>query len=445
MVEGSGEYLGLGLDLDPPAGIEVLFHDDQRRRRIYVAKEFAVSAADRVPVRGIGDIHPRSHYVFTRPTERLDRFENNLEAPFCLHVGITLDRFAVTVDGRRSGDRDARSPAYGARKADQALVRGRRTIAPTNRIAVLFLHVASLYLNTRPDQHDRATLRRRRETGSLWLVEVPRDPPRQPSSTLDVSLVIPVCNGADFVGDSVTRARNYLAQRCPAFEIVVVNDGSSDDTAAKVQPMTDNRVRLITLPSNAGKFAAVVAGMAATSGRCRVFTDADLPYDLEAIPYIVDLVANGDFHVVAGDRTLPESCSLTQTDVARQLSSRVFSFFVRMLVTGGLFDSQCGLKGFRSDVADALFPLLTHSGFSGDVELLYIALKHNLSIRRIPVRLQQSSPSTVKLTIHSLPMLIRILGLRHNWTSGRYDSEVLSGLGSQVYWPRADAPGRTTP
>ena len=273
----------------------------------------------------------------------------------------------------------------------------------------------------------------------------PQDPLRQPSRTLDVSLVIPVCNGAEFVGDSVTRVRDFLAQRCPAFEIVVVDDGSSDGTAAKVQPMTDDRVHLITLPSNEGKFAAVIAGMAATSGRCRIFIDADLPYDLEAVPYIVDLVTNGGFHVVVGDRTLPESCSLTRTDVVRQLSSRVFSFFVRMLVTGGLFDSQCGLKGFRSDVAEALFPLLTHRGFSGDVELLYIALKHNLSIRRIPVRLQDSSPSTVKLTIHSLPMLGRILGLRHNWVSGRYDSEVLSGLGSQVYWPPTDDPGRTTP
>jgi dolichyl-phosphate beta-glucosyltransferase len=263
--------------------------------------------------------------------------------------------------------------------------------------------------------------------------------------TTDVSLVIPVCNGAAFIAETVASSSEFLARSCPNFEIVVVDDGSSDDTAAEVRPLTNERVRLIALPSNHGKFGALKVGMAEASGACRIFTDADLPYGLEAVPYIVDLVTNRGFHVVVGDRTLPESCSLTRAAVVRQLSSRVFSFFVRMLVTGGLFDSQCGLKGFRSDVAEALFPLLTHSGFSGDVELLYIALKHNLPIRRIPVRLQGSSPSTVKLTSHSLPMLGRILGLRHNWVSGRYDSEVLSGLGSQVYWPPTDVPERTTP
>jgi dolichyl-phosphate beta-glucosyltransferase len=105
-----------------------------------------------------------------------------------------------------------------------------------------------------------------------------------------------------------------------------------------------------------------------------------------------------------------------------------------MLVTGGLFDSQCGLKGFRADVADAIFPLLTDDGFSGDVELLYIALKYNLSLRRIPVRLQRASPSTVKLRRHSLPMLLSILGLRHRWGSQRYASPALSEIASQAYW-----------
>jgi len=254
----------------------------------------------------------------------------------------------------------------------------------------------------------------------------------------DISLVIPVCNGADFIAETVTSSRDFLAGRDLNFEIVVVDDGSSDNSAAAIRPLTDERVSLIELSPNRGKFGALTVGMAEARGACRVFTDADLPYDLDAIPYIAELVNDGGFHVVVGDRTLPESCSATQTHLSRRLSSRIFSFCVRMLVTGGLFDSQCGLKGFRADVAEAAFPLLTDPGFSGDVELLYIALKHNLSIRRIPVRLRATSTSTVRLTIHSLPMLGRILRLRHNWTSGRYDSVELSRLGSQIYWQPTD-------
>ena len=253
-------------------------------------------------------------------------------------------------------------------------------------------------------------------------------------ATPEVSLVIPVHNGVDFVAESVAEARRFLDQRCPAYEIVIIDDGSTDGTAAALDSLLDDRIQLISLPQNLGKFGAVKAGMASATGRCRVFTDADLPYDLEAVPYIAALVNGRNFDIVVGDRTLPESASFSNSRVTRKLSSRIFSYCVRMLVTGGLFDSQCGIKGFRGEVADALFPLVTDNSFSGDVELLYIALKHNLSIRRIPVRLQRASPSTVRLRFHSLPMLGRILRLRHNWNSGRYESETLSRIASQAYW-----------
>ena len=263
-----------------------------------------------------------------------------------------------------------------------------------------------------------------------------------PGATPAVSLVIPVHNGVDFVVESVAEARIFLDQRCPTFEIVIVDDGSTDATAAELSPLLDDRIRLISLPENLGKYGALKAGMAAATGECRIFTDADLPYDLEAVPYIADLVNGRGYDIVVGDRALPESVSLSNSRVARKLSSRIFSFCVRMLVTGGLFDSQCGIKGFHGDVAEALFPLVTDNSFSGDVELLYIALKHNLSIRRIPVRLQRASPSTVRLRFHSLPMLGRILRLRHNWSTGRYESVTLSRIASQAYWqrPRRDTP-----
>ena len=254
--------------------------------------------------------------------------------------------------------------------------------------------------------------------------------------------MIPVHNGVDFVAESVAEARIFLDKKCPGHEIVVVDDGSTDGTAAALGPLLDDRVRLIRLPENLGKFAALKAGMAVAAGKCRVFTDADLPYDLEAVPYIADLVIGRVYDIVVGDRALPESESFSTSRVARKLSNRIFSYCVRMVVTGGLFDTQCGIKGFRGEIADVLFPLVTDNSFSGDVELLYIALKHNLSIRRIPVRLQRASPSTVRLRFHSLPMLGRILRLRHNWNTGSYESETLSRIASQAYWQtaRSDQP-----
>lgn len=102
MVEGSGEYLGIGLDLDPPAGIEKPLHHDKGCSWINVAEELAVSSTDCIPIGGVNRVHSGPNHVFTRPTKGLDRLENDLEASCGLHVGITLDRFAVAVDWRRS-------------------------------------------------------------------------------------------------------------------------------------------------------------------------------------------------------------------------------------------------------------------------------------------------------------------------------------------------------
>jgi len=249
-----------------------------------------------------------------------------------------------------------------------------------------------------------------------------------------VSLVIPVYNGAAFIADSVNTLGAFIDQRGLDAEVVVVDDGSTDGTAEVLSKFDGAGVSFLRLPENRGKFAAIKAGMASARGRCRVFTDADLPYDLEAIPAMADLVTEGGFHIAVGDRTLSESEVFADQRLLRRLSTRAFSFSVRLLVTGELFDTQAGLKAFRGDVAEALFPLLADDGFAGDVEVLYVALKYNLAIRRIPVRLLRSGPTTVSVAGHSLPMLVRIAGLRRGWTSGRYESEALRELASQRYW-----------
>jgi glycosyltransferase involved in cell wall biosynthesis len=249
-----------------------------------------------------------------------------------------------------------------------------------------------------------------------------------------VSLVIPVFNGRGFILDSLALARDHLGRHFDSFELVVVDDGSTDGTGAVVDGLDDDLVRLLTLPRNRGKFAALRAGMAAARGACRIFTDADLPYDLEALPYIVSLVNRRGYHLVVGDRTLADSDCHLDLPLPRRIATSWFRFVVRVLVTGGLHDTQCGLKGVRGDVAVALFPLLSCDGFAGDVELLYVALKYNLEIRRIPVRLRREAPSTVRLLSNAPAMLRSIARLRSNWMTQRYRSETLLELAAQRYW-----------
>ncbi len=255
--------------------------------------------------------------------------------------------------------------------------------------------------------------------------------------SVDLSVVVPVFDGADLIGPSIALLERALAKRPGTWEIVVVDDGSSDGTAARVA--VSDGVRLVALPENRGKFGALRAGMAAARGRCRIFTDADIPYDLEALAYIESLVNGRGFHVVVGDRTLDASAEVEGRPWPRAAASVVFTAFVRLFVTGGLFDTQCGLKGFRGDVADLLFPLLTVEGFAGDVELLYVALKYNLELRRIPVRLSRHMASTVRLGAHAPAMLRDALRLHGKWVRGLYESEGLRRLAAQDYWAGASS------
>lgn len=253
--------------------------------------------------------------------------------------------------------------------------------------------------------------------------------------SVDLSVVVPVFDGAGLIGPGIALLEEAIAKRPGSWEIVVVDDGSNDGTAARV-PVSD-RVRIVSLPANRGKFAALKVGMAAARGRCRVFTDADIPYDLEALGYIEALVNGRGFHVVVGDRTLDASAETERRPWPRAAASVAFTALVRLFVTGGLFDTQCGLKGFRGDVADLLFPLLTVEGFAGDVELLYVALKYNLEVRRIPVRLRRHEASTVRVGAHAPGMLREVLRLRGKWVRGLYESEGLRRLSAQDYWAAA--------
>ena len=239
-----------------------------------------------------------------------------------------------------------------------------------------------------------------------------------------VSLVIPAYNSAPYLNDNVLRVRDFYARAGINGEIVVADDGSSDGTPDSVTET--EQVRVLRLPHR-GKGAAVRAGMAATTGEISGFTDADLPYGLDPLPLAMSYIRDRLYHAVIGDRTLPGS-SYASTGLLRTAVSEFASFSFRTLVTGGIYDTQCGFKIFRGDVGREVFRLSRINGFAIDVEIIYLLLKYRLDVKRIPVHLVRNEPSSVRVVRDSAAAFGDIASIRLNWATGRYRAPILVDL-----------------
>ena len=247
---------------------------------------------------------------------------------------------------------------------------------------------------------------------------------------VEVSVVLPCYKAANLAVRSVEALQRAMSGTGLEWEILVVDDGGGDFRSAGWKE--SDRVRLIQFSENRGKGAAVKEAMLRARGNVRIFTDVDLPFGVDFVP-VVRSYLRGGFHMVVGDRTLPTSSYRDSISRPRRIASALFTSFVGTLVTGGFFDTQCGLKGVRGDIADQLFPLLTIDRFAFDVELIYVALKHRLDIKRIPVNLVNNDTSSVRVLRDAARGAIDVLGIKVNQWRSRYDSTVLDDIVRQDY------------
>jgi hypothetical protein len=167
--------------------------------------------------------------------------------------------------------------------------------------------------------------------------------------------------------------------------------------------------------------------MAATSGQICGFTDADLPYGMDSLPLAISYIRDRRYHAVIGDRTLPGS-AYASSGLLRTAISELASFSFRTLVTGGIYDTQCGFKIFHGDVGRETFRLSRINGFAIDVEIISLLLKYRLDVKRIPVRLERNAPSTVRVVRDSARAFRDIAMIRRNWSAGRYRAPLLVDL-----------------
>jgi dolichyl-phosphate beta-glucosyltransferase len=239
------------------------------------------------------------------------------------------------------------------------------------------------------------------------------------SGSPDVSLVLPAYRAGDVLQRSLPVLTQYLSSAGFASEVLIVDDGSEDggrtsEVAARFG------CRYLALSRNMGKGCAVRQGMLAARGRFRLYTDADVPFELEALGTAVRYLDVKEFHVVAGDRNLVDSQYTLQVSFSRRCASAVCSAVVGGFIATGWYDTQCGLKGFQAEVADDIFRVARIDRFAFDVELFYVALKRNYDIKRIPVRLRSNETSSVRLAIDGPAFARDLFRIRWNQFCGRY-------------------------
>lgn len=249
-----------------------------------------------------------------------------------------------------------------------------------------------------------------------------------PTEPIALSVVVPVFNGAVFIADSVRALLAHLDRLPRPAELIVVDDGSTDATAAQVQQALAGApipAFLVSRERNQGKGAAIAAGMQSARGAHRIFVDADLAYPPEAIDAIDAALARAEIAIAC--RSHPESRLLLNPTFFtyaffRHLVGRVFNLVIRLFLLRGIRDSQAGLKGFTAEAAERLFSGWLPGGFSFDLALLFRARRLHLSIAQVPVLYRAlDEPTTVRFLRDTARMLRDLATIRIRLVGDRFE------------------------
>ncbi len=237
-----------------------------------------------------------------------------------------------------------------------------------------------------------------------------------------LSIIIPAYKEAERIGATLETIFAYFAAAPYDAEIIVVDDGSPDNSvdvireafAKRPDSAKKNEARLIELGTNAGKGAAVRAGMLDATGAIRIFTDADLSTPIHEVEKVIKAIEREGFDVVVGSRAL-EGRALVKVHqpIYREMMGRFFNMLVQVFVLRGIKDTQCGFKGFRGEIAEKLFSKQKVMGFSFDVEILYLAKKENCKIKEVAVEWYNDERTTVGALSDSARMFFELLRIRN--------------------------------
>ena len=242
-------------------------------------------------------------------------------------------------------------------------------------------------------------------------------------SPIFLSIIIPAHNEAHRLPGSLDQILNFLAEQSYKAEVLIVENGSQDETFQIAQAYASEHPQVIALQEDdRGKGLAVRKGMLQAQGEYRFMCDADLSMPIGEVNRFVP-PALADFDIAIASREAPGAKRYNEPEY-RHIIGRGYNTLIRLLALPGLQDTQCGFKCLRGPVAEDIFRYQTLNGMSFDVEMLYIARLRNYRIKEIPIPWYFNPDSRVKIINDSIQMGLDLLTIRQNATKGLYDGEV---------------------
>jgi len=255
------------------------------------------------------------------------------------------------------------------------------------------------------------------------------------------SIVIPAYNESARLGATLEKVLAYVHTQGWDAEVLVINDGSRDNTAeiVRTQAAKDPILHLIENPGNRGKGYSVRNGMLHAQGQIVLFSDADLSSPIEEAPKLLQALEAGA-DIAIGSRWLRAETQTQRQPLHRQLFGRIFNLLLRMTLGLQFADTQCGFKAFKRPAVEAIFPLQRIERWGFDPEILFLAKKFGYKVREVPVAWGHSGGTRINPLIDGSRMFQEMLHIRWNDLTGKYDAG--SPLQPQ---PAKTAPGPRRP
>lgn len=235
------------------------------------------------------------------------------------------------------------------------------------------------------------------------------------------SVVIPAYNESARIGATLEKVLKYLTDQDWTAEVIVVNDGSKDDTAEIVRryASTDRRLRLLENPGNRGKGYSVRTGMLRAVGDLLLFSDADLSSPIEEASKLFEAIGKGA-DIAIGSRWLRSELQTQPQSRPRQLLGRAFNLVPRLVLGLNYKDTQCGFKAFTRGAAQLVFPKQRIEGWGFDPELLFLAKNNGLKVAEVPVTWAHSQGTRIRPLRDGTAMVTEMFKIRGYALTGKY-------------------------